>query len=79
MSYRNYFEDRQNFRDRIVDVIGKDLNGYALEDVVIGLFRANPKSALDPNNIFDSEGIRKITEITAIHNIETNQKSVTKS
>ncbi|MEX5487031.1 hypothetical protein IC611_21625 [Proteus mirabilis] len=28
------FEDRQNFRDRIVDVIGKDLNGYALEDVV---------------------------------------------
>ncbi len=61
-------------------MIGKDLNGYALEDVCgHRLFRANPKSALDPNNIFDSEGIRKITEITVIHNIETNQKSVTKS
>lgn len=68
------FEDRQNFRDRIVDVIGKDLNGYALEDVAIDYLEQNPKSALDPNNIFDSEGIRKITEITAIHNIETNQK-----
>ncbi len=68
------FEDRQNFRDRIVDVIDKDLNGYALEDVAIDYLEQTPKSALDPNNIFDSEGIRKITEITAIHNIETNQK-----
>ncbi|HEI8692254.1 hypothetical protein ACLO93_15540 [Proteus mirabilis] len=68
------FKDRQNFRDRIVDVIGKDLNGYALEDVAIDYLEQTPKSALDPNNIFDSEGIRKITEITAIHNIETNQK-----
>ncbi|MBK5073857.1 hypothetical protein I2492_13065 [Budviciaceae bacterium CWB-B4] len=68
------FEDRQNFRDRIVDVIGKDLNGYALEDVAIDYLEQTPKSSLDPNNIFDSEGIRKITEITAIHNIETNQK-----
>lgn len=68
------FEDRQNFRDRIVDVIGKDLNGYALEDVAIDYLEQTPKAALDPNNIFDSEGIRKITEITAIHNIETNQK-----
>ncbi|HGN1707748.1 TPA: hypothetical protein ACKRTE_003669 [Providencia rettgeri] len=68
------FENRQDFRDRIVDVIGKDLNGYALEDVAIDYLEQTPKSALDPNNIFDSEGIRKITEITAIHNIETNQR-----
>ncbi len=68
------FEDRQNFRNRIVDVIGEDLNGYALEDVAIDYLEQTPKSSLDPNNIFDAEGIRKITEITAIHNIETNQK-----
>ncbi|REF25557.1 putative membrane protein YqiK [Xenorhabdus cabanillasii] len=68
------FEDRQNFRDRIVDVIGKDLNGYALEDIAIDYLEQTPKNSLDPNNIFDAEGIRKITEITAIHNIETNQK-----
>ncbi|WP_111739964.1 flotillin family protein [Leminorella richardii] len=68
------FEDRQNFRNRIVDVIGEDLNGYALEDVAIDYLEQTPKNSLDPNNIFDAEGIRKITEITAIHNIETNQK-----
>jgi len=68
------FEERQSFRDEIVDVIGKDLNGYALEDVAIDYLEQTAKSSLDPNNIFDAEGIRKITEITAIHNIETNQK-----
>lgn len=68
------FEERQSFRDEIVDVIGKDLNGYALEDVAIDYLEQTSKSSLDPNNIFDAEGIRKITEITAIHNIETNQK-----
>ena len=67
------FEDRQNFRSRIVDVIGEDLNGYALEDVAIDYLEQTPKSSLDPNNIFDAEGIRKITEITASHNIVTNQ------
>lgn len=68
------FEERQSFRDEIVDVIGKDLNGYALEDVAIDYLEQTSKSSLDPNNIFDAEGIRKITEITAIHNVETNQK-----
>lgn len=29
------FEERQNFRDRILEVIGDDLNGYVLEDVAI--------------------------------------------
>ena len=67
------FEERQNFRDRIVDVIGKDLNGYTLEDVAIDYLEQTPKSQLDPDNIFDSEGIRKITEITAAHNIVTNE------
>lgn len=67
------FDDRQNFRDRIVDVIGKDLNGYTLEDVAIDYLEQTPKTSLDPNNIFDAEGIRKITEITATHNIVTNE------
>ena len=29
------FENRQEFRDRIIEVIGNDLNGYVLEDVAI--------------------------------------------
>ena len=67
------FEKRQEFRDAIVDVIGKDLNGYALEDVAIDYLEQTKKSDLDPNNIMDAEGIRKITELTATQNVRTNE------
>ena len=66
------FEDRQQFRDKIIEVIGNDLNGYVLEDVAIDFLEQTPKSSLDPNNILDAEGIRKITELTATQNIRTN-------
>lgn len=67
------FENRQDFRDQIIHVIGNDLNGYVLEDVAIDYLEQTPKSSLDPNNILDSEGIRKITELTANQNIVTNE------
>lgn len=66
------FENRLQFRDKILDVIGNDLNGYVLEDVAIDYIEQTPKSALDPHNILDAEGIRKITELTAAQNIRTN-------
>jgi uncharacterized membrane protein YqiK len=68
------FEDRMNFRERIIDVIGKDLNGYALEDVAIDYLEQTPIKSLDPDNIFDAEGINKITSITAVHKDETNKR-----
>lgn len=67
------FEQREQFRDEIVKVIGKDLNGYVLEDVAIDYLEQTPKSLLDPSNILDSEGIRKITQLTAAQNIITNE------
>lgn len=67
------FEERQNFRDRILEVIGDDLNGYVLEDVAIDYLEQTPKSSLDPSNILDAEGIRKITELTAAQNVMTNE------
>lgn len=66
------FEDRQHFRDKIIQVIGNDLNGYILEDVAIDYLEQTPKSSLDPHNILDAEGIRKITELTAQQNVQTN-------
>lgn len=68
----NLFEDRLKFREAIVQVIGNDLNGYVLEDVAIDYLEQTPKSSLDPSNILDSEGIRKITELTAKQNVQTN-------
>lgn len=66
------FENRQEFRDKIVEVIGDDLNGYILEDVAIDYLEQTPKKALDPTNILDAEGIKKITELTAHQNVRTN-------
>ncbi|MEJ5028055.1 flotillin family protein [Comamonas sp. MYb69] len=67
------FENRQDFRDQIIHVIGNDLNGYVLEDVAIDYLEQTSKASLDPNNILDAEGIRKITELTANQNIVTNE------
>ena len=66
------FENRQEFRDKIVQVIGDDLNGYVLEDVAIDYLEQTPKASLDASNILDAEGIKKITELTAQQNIRTN-------
>jgi len=66
------FENRQDFREKIIEVIGDDLNGYILEDVAIDYLEQTPKKALDPSNILDAEGIKKITELTAEQNIRTN-------
>lgn len=66
------FENRLEFREKIIEVIGDDLNGYALEDVAIDYLEQTPKSSLDPSNILDAEGIKKITELTAMQNVRTN-------
>ena len=66
------FENRIDFREKIIEVIGDDLNGYVLEDVAIDYLEQTPKASLDPSNILDAEGIKKITEMTAIQNVRTN-------
>lgn len=71
--FTDLFENRQDFRDRVLETIGNDLNGYLLEDVAIDYLEQTPKDSLDPNNILDAEGIRKITELTATQNVITNE------
>ncbi len=66
------FENRLHFREKIIEVIGDDLNGYVLEDVAIDYLEQTPKKSLDPSNILDAEGIKKITELTARQNVHTN-------
>lgn len=72
IEFVNLFENRQQFREKIIEVIGDDLNGYVLEDVAIDYIEQTPKSSLDPSNILDAEGIKKITELTAAQNVTTN-------
>ena len=72
IEFVSLFENRQEFREKIIEVIGDDLNGYVLEDVAIDYLEQTPKASLDPSNILDAEGIKKITELTAEQNIRTN-------
>ncbi|WP_370979463.1 hypothetical protein [Agaribacterium sp. ZY112] len=73
MDFTDLFENRIVFREKIIEVIGDDLNGYALEDVAIDYLEQTPKASLDESNIMDSEGIRKITALTAEQNVVTNE------
>jgi uncharacterized membrane protein YqiK len=72
LEFEQLYLQRKDFRDQIIEVIGKDLNGYALEDAAIDFLEQTPMTALDPANILDAQGIKKITEITTQQNILTN-------
>lgn len=72
LNFTDLFTQRDIFRDKIKEVIGQDLSGYVLEDVAIDFLEQTSINDLDPNNIMDSEGIRRITELTALQSVETN-------
>ena len=72
LDFVELFTQRDDFRDKIKSVIGQDLSGYVLEDVAIDFLEQTSIHDLDPNNIMDAEGIRRITELTAEQNVQTN-------
>lgn len=66
------YEARREFRNEILNIIGTDLNGYILDDCAIDYLEQTELKFLSPDNILDSQGIRKITELTAAQNIHAN-------
>lgn len=73
LEFEELYEERDRFRDAIIEVIGKDLNGYVLEDAAIDYLEQTPITSLDASNILDAQGIRKITELTSLQHILTNE------
>jgi uncharacterized membrane protein YqiK len=73
LEFEQLYTQRDVFKDQIIGVIGKDLNGYVLEDAAIDYLEQTPIEVLDPNNVLDALGIRKITAITTGAAIETNE------
>lgn len=73
LNFEDLYKERQRFKDDIIDVIGKDLNGFVLDDAAIDYLEQTPIEALDRDNIMDAEGIKKITELTVIQNVLTNE------
>jgi uncharacterized membrane protein YqiK len=73
MEFEQLYTQRNVFKDRIIEVIGTDLHGYVLNDTAIDYLEQTPIEVLDPNNVLDALGIKKITSITTVANIDTNQ------
>jgi uncharacterized membrane protein YqiK len=73
MEFEQLYTQRDIFKDQIIQVIGKDLNGYILDDAAIDYLEQTPIDVLDSQNVLDSLGIKKITDITTNANIGTNE------
>jgi flotillin len=67
------YNERDKFKEEILKVIGTDLNGYALDDCAIDFLEQTPLEMLNPQNILDAEGIKKITDLTSKEHILSNE------
>ena len=81
--FTQLYEERDTFRDEILKVIGTDLNGFVLDDAAIDYLEQTPLEAMDPDNILDAEGIKKIHNLTAeqaklSNNIQRDKEKVIK-
>lgn len=70
--FTDLYTERDKFKDEIVAHIGTDLNGYVLDDAAIDYLEQTDLNQLDPNNILDAEGIKKITDLTAREAVRAN-------
>ncbi|MGI9519042.1 MAG: flotillin family protein, partial [Pirellulaceae bacterium] len=66
------YTERDRFREEILKTIGTDLNGYVLDDAAIDYLEQTPLEQLNPNNVLDAEGIKKITDLTANEQVQAN-------
>lgn len=73
LDFVDLYQARDRFRDKIIEQIGDDLSGYVLEDAAIDYLEQTPLAKLDSNNILDAQGIKKITELTAVEHVVTNE------
>lgn len=73
LDFVDLYQARDHFRDEIIRQIGDDLSGYVLEDAAIDYLEQTPLHKLDSNNILDAQGIKKITELTAVEHVRTNE------
>lgn len=72
LDFVQLFEQREEFRSAVIDVIGKEMDGFKIYDVVIDRIEQTSLEAHNKDNVLDSEGIEKIVSITAERHIKTN-------
>jgi len=67
------YTNRETFKSEILQIIGTDLNGYVLDDAAIDYLEQTDIKLLNADNILDSEGIKKITELTSNQKVLANE------
>jgi flotillin len=67
------YSSREKFKTEILQIIGTDLNGFILDDCAIDYLEQTPLEFLKADNVLDSQGIKKIAEITAEQKILANK------
>lgn len=72
-NFVDLYNSRDKLKEGILKTIGTDLNGFVLEDVAIDYLEQTSLALLNPDNILDAEGIKKITELTATQKVLANQ------
>ncbi len=78
------YNERDKFKEEILSVLGTDLNGYKMDDCAIDYLEQTPVEKLNPQNILDAEGIKKITDLTSREHVLSNnitrekEKTITK-
>jgi uncharacterized membrane protein YqiK len=68
-------ENRRGFALQVKELVGEPLaqNGLIVEDVAVFMLDQTDVGQLDPNNIFDAEGLRQITAQTSARRRERNE------
>ena len=83
LNFEDLYKEREVFKDQIVQVIGKDLNGYLLEDAAIDYLEQTPLEKLDPKltngataDVFSQAMVAAVTQIARVCGFFTVAKSV---
>ena len=72
--FQELFDNRDGFRDQVKEVIGRDLNGFVLEDVAIDYLEQTDREFMNENDTNDAKGIEKIVSITAEKKVAETEK-----
>ncbi|MBK6513538.1 MAG: hypothetical protein IPG04_05265 [Polyangiaceae bacterium] len=71
--YDELAQHREEMTDRILQVVGTDLDGFTLKDVAIVSIEQLPLEEHDPKDVLDAEAIRVISERTAEKALRTKE------
>lgn len=69
--YEELVNNRDDFRNKVIELLEKDMDGFVLNEVAIENIEQAPMEDYHKDNILEVAGLRKIVDITSVMNIRT--------